>query len=110
MEAIISFDDQHNIVQFDRNAEIMFGFTVGEALRKKMENLFPLHLKKKYENQIRLFAKSENGAGRDAWLQLLAVRNNGEEISVEVDVTKFINNGNSVYTAKFKSFLDGRGS
>ncbi len=106
LEAIISFDEQHQIVQFDRNAENMFGCSVAEALQKPLDALFPIYSGKKYEDQLKLFAKESNGYKRDGWLEMRAVRENGEEFPVEVDITKFKVKGKTIYTAIFKEMME----
>lgn len=102
LEAIVSFDDQQRIVQFDRNAEKMFGCSVAEALQKPLEVLFPVYAGKKYEDQLKLFAKGRDGNKRDGWLEMRAVRENGEEFSVDVDITKFKVKGKTIFTTVFK--------
>lgn len=102
LEAIVSFDEDQRIVQFDRQAEEMFGYSVAEALQKTLSALFPYYSENKYETQLKLFARNSNGSRRDGWLEMQAVRGNGEEFPVEVDITKFRVNGKYVFTAIFK--------
>lgn len=106
LEAIVSFDDQQRIVQFDRNAEKMFGCTVAEALQKPLEVLFPVYAGRKYEDQLKLFAKDGDGNKRDGWLEMRAVRENGEEFPVEVDITKFKVKGKTIFTTIFKEMTE----
>ena len=106
LEAIISFDEQQRIVQFDRNAENMFGRSVGHALQTSMGALFPYYSGKKYEDQLKLFAKDGNEFTRDGWLEMRAVRENGEEFFVEVDITKFRVKGKYIFTAIFKEMTE----
>ena len=106
LEAIVSFDEQQRIVQFDRNAENMFGRSVAEALQKPLDALFPVYAGKKYEDQLKLFAKDRDGNKRDGWLEMRAVRENGEEFPVEVDITKFKVKGRYIFTAIFKEMTE----
>jgi len=102
LEAIVSFDEQQRIIQFDRNAEEMFGCTVAVALQKTLDFLFPFYSGNKYQNQMKLFARDGKGGERDGWLQMRAVRGNGDEFLVEVDITKFKVNGKNIFTAIFR--------
>ena len=102
LEAIVSFDEQHRIIQFDRNAEEMFDCSVSVALQTTLDLLFPFYSGIKYQTQLRLFAKNGNGLKRDGWLQMRAVRGDGSEFPVEVDITKFKVNGKNIFTAIFK--------
>ncbi len=106
LEAIVSFDEHQRIVQFDQNAENMFGCSVGEALQKSLDALFPIYSGKKYEDQLKLFAKDGNEFKREGWLEMRAVRENGEEFQVEVDITKFRVKGKYIFTAIFKEMTE----
>lgn len=101
-EATISFDGDKKIIHFDDNAEKMFGLSMGEALQKPLDQLFPAHFKSKYETQLKLFARSGSRLPTDTWLEMVAIRQNGEEFSVEVDITKDQFKGTHIFRAIFK--------
>lgn len=105
LEAIVSFDECQRIVQFDRQAESMFGYSVGEVLQETLGKLFPIYFMGKYEAQMKLFARDGKIHPRDSWLEMRAVRKSGEEFPVEVDITKFRVNNGYVFTAVFKEIL-----
>jgi len=107
LEALISYDQNQRIIQFDRKAEEMFGYAVSEVLNESMGKLFPIYYEKKYQTQLKLFARNGSGHPREAWLEMWAVRKSGEEFPVEVDIAKFRSNDGFIYTAIFKEAAGG---
>jgi PAS domain S-box-containing protein len=58
MDAVISVDDSHRIVQFNPAAERMFGLSVAEAMGQPIETLLPEDARQRHAEQIRTFART----------------------------------------------------
>jgi len=58
MDAIISVDERHRIVQFNPAAERMFGLSAAEALGQSIETLLPEDARHRHAEQMRSFART----------------------------------------------------
>ena len=58
MDAIISVDEDHRIVQFNPAAERMFGLSAAEALGRSIETLLPEDARHRHAEQMRGFART----------------------------------------------------
>src|ERR671911_2821401 len=89
-DAVIVADaTNQRIVLWNPAAARMFGYSTGEALELRVEALVPEPLKAAHQAGIARYAETGHGPyiGSDAPLDLPAVRNNGEEIRVEMSLS-----------------------
>jgi PAS domain S-box-containing protein len=86
---IVAEANTQRIVLWNAAAAKMFGHSASEALKMRVEDLVPEHLKDAHRTGITRYART--GQGRyidsDAPLDLPAVRKNGQEISVELSLS-----------------------
>ena len=90
-EAVIVADAKtQRIILWNPAAARMFGYTASEALKLRVETLVPEPLKAAHRAGIARYAETGHGnyIDSDAPLDLPAVRKNGEEIDVEMSLSR----------------------
>ena len=96
--AIISINEQHDIILFNRRAETIFGYTAKEALGKHVNILLPLESRPGHDNKIDLFqtsnVKSIKGINRP---EIMGLRKNGEEFPLEASISQLTLNGKRIF-------------
>ncbi|MCQ1854448.1 PAS domain S-box protein [Neorhizobium galegae] len=89
MDALISVDEQHRIVQFNPAAERMFGVTAEHAIGAPIERFIPERFRHKHSEHIRLFKETGVTNRRIGALgDIRGMRANGEEFSVEASISQ----------------------
>ena len=99
--AIISVDEERNIVLFNRMAERLFGYNSDEARQIPALELLPERLRNLSGEHIQV-----EPDGRVTWNEtgtreatLLGLRKDGEEFPIEVSMSRLEIEGSAVYTA-----------
>src|SRR5512139_2460673 len=99
MDAIISVDDSHRIVQFNPAAELMFGLSAAEALGQPIEMLLPEASRQRHGEQIRTFARTGASSRQLAGPGCVHGRRaNGEVFQVEASISQIEVAGNRRFT------------
>jgi PAS domain S-box-containing protein len=97
---IILCNKQAEIIDFNRQAEVQFGYTKDELVGKKIEVLIPTKYKDKHIGDRDRFYSDPHprtmGAGRD----LHGLKKKGEEFPVEVSLSNYVLDG-EVYAIAF---------
>src|SRR5439155_16613544 len=57
-DAVVTVDDAHRIIHFNRGAEEIFGWTSGEALGQSLSTLLPERFRPRHDAFIDEFARS----------------------------------------------------
>src|SRR4051812_30714910 len=89
-DAVIVADAKtQRIVLWNQAATNIFGYSVPEALKLRIEALVPEHLKDQHRTGIARYAKTGRGPYVDSRrpLELPALRKDGEEIHVELSLS-----------------------
>ena len=100
MDAIVSADENRNIVIFNRGAEQMFGYLAAEVIGKPLDLLVPVRFREKHVRHMDEFGKTGittrtmNQPG-----QSFGLRANGEEFPFEASISRVSISGSVVYTA-----------
>jgi len=89
MEAIISIDEQHQIVLFNPMAEALFGIPALEAIGKPLNFLLPERFRSTHTQHVRRFAVT-GVSDRQMGLQrtLYALRRDGTEFPIEASISQ----------------------
>jgi PAS domain S-box-containing protein len=97
-EAIISIDDEHRIVLFNRGAEQTFGYSKDEVMGRDLAVLIPKDYGGPYrdwaERYLRQALPQEVGKTLDA----VAVRKDGQEFPVRMSISVSLVQGHPLYT------------
>jgi PAS domain S-box-containing protein len=88
-DAIITIDDTHSIVHFNRGAEEIFGYPAAEVIGKPIELLLPESVLGVHRSHVVRFATSgEDSRHMGSRNEVAGRRRNGEEFPAEASITK----------------------
>ncbi len=88
-DAIIVIDQDHNIVEFNRGAEAMFGFTHGEAVGKPIDIVLPEHVRHAHAGYVRGFGERTSGARlMNERGEIAGRRRSGEEFPCQASIVR----------------------
>ena len=106
-DAIISMDGNHNIVFFNNAAQRIFGYSIDQVLGRNLDLLIPpqsgnqYHLVKKF-----LDSGTSNIMGKS--INLMGLRSNGEEIPIELVLSRMDIEGENTFTAMVRDISEQR--
>lgn len=99
MDAIITVDDNQNIVLFNATAESVFGCPRAEALGRPLEQFIPSRFRGGHRGHVRNFGQAGEGSRRmSAQRVVTGLRRNGEEFPIDASISKATLNGRRFYT------------
>ncbi|HUR40321.1 MAG TPA: PAS domain S-box protein [Verrucomicrobiae bacterium] len=100
MDSIITVNEEHRIVLFNKAAERMFGYPAGEMLGQTLDRLLPEAARKAHPEHIRKFGGSGVSARHTVAAGVIhAVRASGEQFPIESSISQFEVGGQKLYTA-----------
>jgi two-component system cell cycle sensor histidine kinase/response regulator CckA len=89
LDAIVSIDASGRVVQFNPAAEAMFGYAGDEAIGQPLADLIiPPDLQAAHWARLLRIATGEEAASLDRRIETRARRRNGQELSVELAMTR----------------------
>ncbi|MBU6493711.1 MAG: PAS domain S-box protein [Burkholderiales bacterium] len=107
MEAVITVDEQQNIVIFNPMAERIFLCSAMEAIGTPLNRFIPERFRNIHERHIENFGKTgvserQMGPGRPLW----GLRANGEEFPVEASISQNRDGQSKLYTVLLRDITD----
>lgn len=106
-DAIISTDATQIIINFNRGAEEIFGYTADEVLGRPLDILIPESSRDIHRRYIEEFGRSPVAARRMAERREIAgVRKNGEVFPAEASISKLDVDGVRIYTAVLRDVTE----
>ena len=107
-DAIITIDDTHRIIHFNRGAEEIFGYDTAEAIGQPVSILLPERFRRTHDVQIREFGQSGETARRMGHRRAVAGRRkNGEEFPAEASISKLdLPTGERIYTVVLRDITE----
>lgn len=88
LSAIISIDDEDNIIEFNPTAEHIFGFTKTEALATTLPDLIiPERFHDMHKKGMQHYRKTGQGPVLGNRIELLALNKRGEEFPIEIAIS-----------------------
>jgi PAS domain S-box-containing protein len=89
MDAIITIDEHHRIIQFNPAAELMFKLPASEAIGQPLERFIPHRFRADHNEHIRRFGTTGETSRRMGALGAVsALRADGEEFPVEASISQ----------------------
>ncbi len=99
MDAIVSVDEQFNVILFNRAAETMFGYTAEEMLGQSLNRLIPLRFRAHHAQQINTFGRT--GETRRIMGKLGVITGlyaDGTEIPLEAAISRHNDGARKIYS------------
>ena len=97
-DAILSLDENHKIVLFNNAAQQIFGYSRSEVLGKNLSMLVPPQYGD-HSRFVKRFLEEKTPKIMGKTLPLTALRNGGEEFSIELGLSYYEMNGDITFTA-----------
>ncbi len=99
MDAIISVNEQQQIVLFNPAAEQMFGYAQAEIMGEPLTLLIPARFHAGHEKHIQRFGETGTTTRAMGALNAISgVRNSGEEFPIEASISQVEANGQKLFT------------
>ena len=109
-DAIVTIDDQHRIIHFNKGAEEIFGWPAAEALGKPLNTLLPERFHRTHDGFVDEFGRSAEPARRMGHRREVAGRRrDGSEFPAEASISQLaLPTGHRVYTAVVRDITERR--
>lgn len=99
-DAVITMDTEGRVIDWNRKAEKMFGWSREEVLSKKIVTLIiPPQYRAQHINGLRLFRATGKGCVLNQQMVFTALRRGGQEFPVEITITQVDWNGQIIFNA-----------
>lgn len=98
-DPIITVNDKQEIIQFNIVAQRTFGYTDEEIMGQAFENLLVDEFIQQHQQYILDLASDKHVKSRIGEQKLRARRKNGEEFPIELSISKFLQNGETMFTS-----------
>jgi PAS domain S-box-containing protein len=96
-DAIVSVDSDFNIIQWNRAAELMYGYSENEIIGKSIKEIMPPHKRNSFENIISM-ENPMNGIDPTNIMERLGYHKNGTSFPVEISIAEWEKNSAKFYT------------
>lgn len=107
LDAVVTMNPQGLITVWNRQAEVIFGWTREEALGRKLQELIvPERYREAHERGVAGFSSGERSALVGRRIEIQAVRRNGEEFPVELAITAAPEGQGTQFTAFLRDITE----
>jgi PAS domain S-box-containing protein len=98
-DAVVTIDESHRILFFNRAAEVMFGFSKGEVIGQDLSLVIPTPHKKQHRDYVRRYVETRSGRFINHTVELTAERRSGEEFPISISFSVAEERGHLLMTA-----------
>jgi len=99
MDAVITIDENQNIILFNTAAEEMFHRAAGEVIGQSLDQIIPERFLAQHQEHIRLFGETNATNRRMGQLgSISGLRANGEEFPIEASNSKVVTEDQKLFT------------
>ncbi len=106
--AVVSADADDRIVSWNPAAELMFGYSETETIGQPVTMLIPQRLRRKHVARFKQRAKTAIDESFSRSLETIAVRKDGTEFAIEVNVAVGSRNEEKVFVAVMRDISEHR--
>ncbi len=108
MDAIITMDEDQNIVIFNNAAEIMFRCSTREALGRSIDLFLPESVRSNHAKYVHAFGhtKATKRTMASSTLELTCVRADGSSFPSDISISKVELDGKNLYTAVIRDITE----
>ena len=109
-DAVITVDESHRIVHFNKGAEEIFGWSSREALGQHLDTLLPERFRQRHDAFVDEFGRGADSARRMGHRREVAgLRRDGSEFPAEASISKLdLPGGRRVFTAVVRDITERR--
>jgi PAS domain S-box-containing protein len=97
-DAIVSADNQGNIILWNTAAEHMFGYPATEALGKPLAIIMPERLQQAHSRAMSLSAAAGRAQFASRFMELVGVRKGGAEFPLEISIASWSGESGTCFT------------
>jgi PAS domain S-box-containing protein len=107
MDAIITVDEDQNIVLFNRAAEQMFGCSAEEANGQPLDRFLPERFREPHRHHVQGFGQSGVTSRKMGQLgTVVGLRSNGEEFPIEAAISHIVMEKRTFYTVILRDITE----
>lgn len=107
MDAIITVDQDHNIVLFNRSAEKMFGCSTHAAIGQPVDRFLPARFRAAHHRQVHAFGQGGVTSRKMGHLgTVFGLRTNGEEFPIEAAISHITVEGKKYYSVILRDITE----
>jgi len=107
MDAVITIDENHNILLFNITAEQMFGYKASDVYGKKLDMFIPPKYREIHQLHINKFGETGiTTRSMGALNPISGLRANGEEFPIEASISQVEVNGQKLYTVIIRDITE----
>ena len=108
-DAIISVDESHHIIHFNRGAEEIFGYHAAEIVGHPLNLLIPERFRAEHPAHMHRFAAGPDTARRMGQRrEIFGLRKGGEQFPAEASISKVGEAGQRIFTVVLRDISDRR--
>ena len=98
-DAVVTIDESHRILFFNRAAEAMFGYSKGEAIGQDLNLIIPTPHRAQHREYVRRYVETRSGRFINHTVDLTAERRSGEEFPISISFSVAAESGHLLMTA-----------
>jgi PAS domain S-box-containing protein len=107
-DAIVTINEDHVIVGYNRGAEVMFGYSREEALGQDLKIIIPPPYKEEHRDYVRRFLATREPRLIGKHVRLSAQRRDGREFPMSISFSVAEIRGNLYFTGIIRDITDAR--
>ena len=108
-DAIISVDESHSIIHFNRGAEEIFGYRADEIVGQPLNILIPERFRAEHPSHMQRFAAGPDTARRMGQRrEIFGLRKGGVQFPAEASISKVGEPGHRIFTVVLRDISDRR--
>jgi len=105
-DAVVTIDESHRIVFFNKAAEEMFGYSKEEVMGRDLSIIIPRPHKDKHKEYVRRYVETRRGKFIDHTVDLTAERRWGEEFPISISFSVAELGGHLLMTAMMRDMSE----
>ncbi len=106
-DAVVTVDENHNVVLFNPAAEALFGVSTQEAIGAPLSRFLPGRFQDAHGHHLRRFAEmGETTRSMGQRTELIAVKANGDEFPIEANISRVNVSGGRYFTAILRDITE----
>ncbi len=105
-DAVVTIDESHRIIFFNKAAEAMFGYSKEEVLGQDLSIIIPTPHKKAHRDYVRRYVQTRRGRFIDHTVDLTAERRSGQEFPISISFSVAEVGGQLLMTAMMRDMTE----